>query len=92
MAINPINVGAAPDDGTGDALRDAFTKVNANEASLDARVDERVVIADGLVVVKHGASAGAARPASAGVVYWLGSVSPTNQVVGDLWFETSEFD
>lgn len=36
-ALQPINLGAAPNDGTGDGLRTAFTKVNTNDAQLDAK-------------------------------------------------------
>ena len=35
MAVDPINIGSVPDDGTGDPIRTAFGKVNANEAFLD---------------------------------------------------------
>lgn len=38
MARQPIEIGAAPNDGTGDPLRDAFAKVNANEEELYALV------------------------------------------------------
>jgi len=34
MAKQAIGVGSSADDGTGDALRDAFIKVNANEAEI----------------------------------------------------------
>lgn len=34
MARQPINIGAAPNDGTGDTLRDAFDKINDNETEL----------------------------------------------------------
>lgn len=30
MALNFVNVGSSPNDGTGDRLRDAFTKCNSN--------------------------------------------------------------
>lgn len=46
---------------------------------------------DGLVVVKHGANAAAARPTAA-TVYWMGSVAPDNKQTGDLWLETDAFD
>tara|TARA_R110000824_G_scaffold188319_1_gene369669 strand:+ start:13827 stop:14456 length:630 start_codon:yes stop_codon:yes gene_type:complete len=36
MALSPINVGATANDGTGDTWRDAFVKVNANEAEIAA--------------------------------------------------------
>jgi hypothetical protein len=35
MAIVDINVGSTPNDGTGDSIRDAFTKANDNFAFLD---------------------------------------------------------
>lgn len=35
MAISDINVGAIPNDGTGDSIRDAFVKANNNFAFLD---------------------------------------------------------
>ena len=33
--ITPVDIGAAPDDGTGDPLRTAFNKINGNEANLN---------------------------------------------------------
>jgi len=41
--ITDINVGAAPNDGTGDFLRNAFIKVNANEDALNADIQTRVL-------------------------------------------------
>lgn len=38
MAITNINVGNIANDGTGDDLREAFVKVNANFADVDSRV------------------------------------------------------
>lgn len=38
MTFNPANVGAAPNDGTGDSLRNAFIKVNANFELLAAAI------------------------------------------------------
>jgi hypothetical protein len=39
MALQPINLGSAPNDGTGDPLRDGGTKINANFVDLDQRID-----------------------------------------------------
>ncbi len=39
MAFQKINVGAAPNDGTGDKNRDAFIKVNANFADAQAQIN-----------------------------------------------------
>ena len=49
MAIDPVNVGAVPNDGTGDALRTAFGKVNANEAFLDTKAGNAQVAADAAI-------------------------------------------
>ncbi len=40
-------------------------------------------------VVTHGATAGTTRPTSAGAVYWIGSVEPSNAVNGDQWYDTT---
>ena len=37
MAIQTVNLGLIANDGTGDGLREAFTKVNSNFAELDIR-------------------------------------------------------
>jgi hypothetical protein len=37
--ITPVNVGAAPGDGTGDLLRNAFIKLNANDSAVNAQLD-----------------------------------------------------
>lgn len=38
MSIQPINIGTDPNDGTGDPLRTAFEKVNANTAEQQAAI------------------------------------------------------
>lgn len=38
MAITPVDIGSAPNDGTGQPLRDAFTQLNSNIDELDGRV------------------------------------------------------
>lgn len=44
MAIEYINTGQIANDGTGDALREAFIKVNNNFEELDLRIVEETVI------------------------------------------------
>lgn len=40
--------------------------------------------------VFHGAVAGTARPTNAGVVIWVGTVTPTNAVTAtDFWIDTT---
>lgn len=43
--ITPIDIGTSPNDGTGDPLRTAFSKINANEAALNATKTEGIVVA-----------------------------------------------
>jgi hypothetical protein len=43
-----------------------------------------------MCVVAHGATASTARtPVDAGAVYWIGTVTPTNAIAGDLYVNTS---
>ena len=41
MAIQTVNIGTIANDGTGDDLREAFVKVNANFNELDIRQPEK---------------------------------------------------
>lgn len=41
MAIELINIGRIANDGTGDDLREAFSKVNRNLEELDIRIDDK---------------------------------------------------
>lgn len=42
MAIEDINIGAAPNDGTGDTLRDGAQKINNNNADFQSQIDNKV--------------------------------------------------
>jgi len=44
MAVQVINIGNVANDGTGDDLREAFIKVNANFEELDLRDDEQTTV------------------------------------------------
>lgn len=44
MAIQTINIGTVPNDGTGDRLRDAFDKVNSNFADLDTTKQDDLIL------------------------------------------------
>lgn len=48
MTIQKINYGLAPDDGTGDPLRQAFKKTDDNFVDLDARKAEQQDVVDAL--------------------------------------------
>lgn len=75
MAIKKINVGAAPNDQTGDALRSAFQTVNANTADLDLRAaanaaaaaeaKQAALVADGKAIAAGLAAQGADAKATA---------------------------
>jgi hypothetical protein len=89
-----VNLGAAVE--TTDArLSDARTptahKTSHSTGGADALAPSdigAVAVATGLVVVSHGSDASVARP-TAGVVYWIGSVQPTNALNADLWYDTT---
>lgn len=44
-----------------------------------------VAKASGITTVRHGTNAATARPAGADVVWWIGTVEPTNAVAHDVW-------
>ena len=52
------------------------------------RVDATLVAAAGQIIY-HGSDATYARPGTAIVVAWVGSVLPTNAIDGDVWMDTS---
>lgn len=59
MSIQNINVGAAPNDDTGDKLRDAFITVNNNFDELDSRTTSAQATADGAQTSANAAQAAA---------------------------------
>lgn len=65
MAISDINIGAVPNDGTGDSIRDAFDKVNNNFAFLD---DARQNLITGNLTATGNISLRASVPS-----YWTGT-------------------
>ena len=46
MAVQLINIGNVANDGTGDDLREAFIKTNANFEELDLRDDEQTTVSN----------------------------------------------
>jgi hypothetical protein len=70
------------------------TSVNTQTGAvvLDATSVGAVATAAGVTAVFHGSTASTARPATAAVVYWIGSVEPENGLNSDLWYDTSEDD
>ena len=46
MAVQLINIGNVANDGTGDDLREAFIKANANFEELDLRDDEQTTVSN----------------------------------------------
>lgn len=76
-----VNVGASPNDGTGDSLRDAFIKLNEKIEALEGALSNSVV-----VVESPDGTAG--RPEGAAAVYWItDSVEfpPVNALGHDFW-------
>jgi len=61
MAIDSINVGSAANDGTGDTLREAFEKVNANNSYLEGLANDAQDTADAAIpATEKGAAEGVA--------------------------------
>lgn len=65
-----------------DALSDAAI-------GLGTKLDTTKATASGLGYMNHGVTAGATRPTGWAAVLWVGSVSPTNAVDGDVWIDTT---
>lgn len=66
MAQQNINIGAAANDGTGDQLRTAFTKSNANFTEVYGKVAALDAVTGDSVLAKTGAGAGAFTELAAG--------------------------
>lgn len=69
--VDPLKVG------TGDTDAMAGNKTAADLGG--------VAKASGITTVRHGTTAATARPAGADVVWWIGTVEPTNAVAHDVW-------
>lgn len=67
---------------TADVATSAVSADTATSASYAATIQDR------LLFVNHGSNASTARP-NASIVYWVGSVEPTNAINADLWFSGS---
>lgn len=65
------------------------TDVNANTTQIAGKLDISAAAAAYGSVVKHGATAGTARPAGAVMVRWIGTVSPSNALTDDIWQDDS---
>lgn len=69
------------------------TATPVNAARLNNIEDELVALeaqaGTSVAYVTHGATAGTARPSTSGPVEWTGSVTPTNAVAGDTWWDTT---
>ncbi len=53
MPLSKVNLGAAPDDGRGDTLRDAFAKVNAGFEELAAAITARLTAGGAFAPRRH---------------------------------------
>lgn len=58
-------------------------------SDLAAKQAASVIAANGLGVCVHGATAGTARPTGFAVVFWIGTVEPSNAVDNDVWMNTT---
>lgn len=84
MAITPVNTGAAANDGTGDPLRTAFTKLNDNLLDLVARTGPAVALGNTPATIAlnpDGARAGAWHATLTGAAV---TIAPSNVPSGVL--------
>jgi hypothetical protein len=79
VSLTNINVGAAPDDGTGDRARTAFGKINTNNAKLEAIVLTQSEI-DASVVAQSTATRYAGQNLQTGIEYTL-ALSDVGKIV-----------
>lgn len=84
--ITKAHVGLGNVDNTADTAKPVST---AQQTALDLKQNASVVAANGMGVVAHGATAGTARPTGFAVVTWIGTVTPTNALTNDIYFNTS---
>ena len=79
--LNPVNIGSAPNDNTGDPIRDSFSKVNANDAALNNDIALRRSIP---VDLDLGGAATAGFPTgdAAGVAYRVVNANAAGTAVG----------
>lgn len=95
MAVNPINVGTVPNDDTGDSLRNAFIKVNSNEAFLETGQTTGAAITGGTI---NGTTIGATTATtgkftSLGITTFGSAAAPSVAFGNDTgWFESADND
>lgn len=63
---------------------EALTGTNNTNIMTPLRTKE-VILESATIVVNHGTNSSMARPSGASVVYWIGTVVPTNATNNDLW-------
>ena len=63
---------------------EALTGTNNTNMMTPLRTKE-VILESATIVVNHGTNSSIARPSGASVVYWIGTVEPTNATNNDLW-------
>ena len=63
---------------------EALTGTNNTNMMTPLRTKE-AILESATIVVNHGTNSSMARPSGASVVYWIGTVEPTNATNNDLW-------
>jgi len=88
VSIQQVNIGSAPDDGSGDALRTAFEKLNQNDAALDTTASAALATAwagtnvgnQAFSIAVAGTNAAAAAAATANAAFFI-AVAGTHDVL-----------
>lgn len=83
MVFNKVDIGQEPGDGSGDAVRDAFDKINTNIDDLAAALMSRLAQQAGFAPLRHGHEDSVQR--------YLEDGPPKRApaVYGALWIDTS---
>ena len=63
----------------------AQSSVTNLATDLAAKANASTLVANGMGVVVHGATAATVRPTDFAVITWIGSVAPTNAATNDIW-------
>jgi len=79
MAISTVNIGSAPNDGTGDPLRTAFNKLNTNFLNITADGGDEITVVDPTT-----ATDGTLNDALANIYASGGGATPDLQAVTDV--------
>lgn len=75
-----------------DGITATTTELNYTDgvtSAIQTQLDAKAPLTGTIGYVNHGSTAGTSRPSGYGVIFWYGSVEPTNATDGDVWVDVS---